>query len=340
MRNFNAHSASCREVSKIRRTRIIAGAIAMALCAWAPVKSTHGADSAGSILTIFYADSLSSYVATLAKTYEHEHPGAQVRTESSGSLDAIRKITDLHLPCDIVITADWRLLETPRPGIEPWAAVFAGNSIGILYTARSKFASRINAGNWWRILERPGVRYGHSNPERDPAGYWTLVVWRLAAHYYNDPAMAERLAAGCPRVNIRPHNVDLIALLQSGDLDYYFGYASDARLGQLEFLKLPAEINLGDISLAQQYAHARVTVGNGANHKTVSGAPVAYAATTTTASANRAAAIDFLRLMLGAAGRKAAADAGLVVYPEGLAWDPSSRMPPVLRAITKPLGKD
>lgn len=312
-------------------------ALGVALCAIGMSRPARAAESDHAAVTIFHADSLNAYVAAIAKLYKAAHPGAQVQTESSGSLDAIRKITDLHLPCDILITADWRLLQTPRAGIDQWAALFAGNSMGIVYTAHSKFAPEINAGNWREVLARPGVRYGHSNPERDPAGYWTLVVWQLAGSFYHDPALAAQLAAGCPRANIRPHNIDLIALLQSGELDYYFGYASDARLGDLKFLELPTQINLSDIKLTPEYAKASIKVGSGAHRKTITGAPVAYAATLTTNPPNRAGALDFMRLMLGDAGRKAAQDAGLIAYPSGLAWDPSQQMPPELRSMTTPL---
>ncbi len=255
----------------LRRAPLVAIAIVIALCAITIRSLAHAAESDHAAVTIFHADSLNAYVAAIAKVYKAAHPGAQVQTESSGSLDAIRKITDLHLPCDILITADWRLLQTPRAGIDKWAALFAGNSMGIVYTAHSKFASEINAANWREVLARPGVRYGHSNPERDPAGYWTLVVWQLAARLYHEPKLPEQLAAGCPRANIRPHNIDLIALLQSGELDYYFGYASDARLGDLKFLELPPQINLSDIKLASDYAKASIEVGSGPNRKSYHG---------------------------------------------------------------------
>jgi molybdate/tungstate transport system substrate-binding protein len=312
-------------------------ALAAGICS-APFGAAAPAGSADPPpLRIFHADSLSGYVTALARVFDREHPHVQVRREGSGSLDALRKVTDLHLPCDILITADWRMLQAPHRGVAPWAVVFAGNSMGLLYTARSRGAAAINADNWYKVLLEPGIRFGHSNPQRDPAGYWTLIVWQLAARFYDDPSLPVRLAAHCPPANIRPHNIDLIALLQSGDLDYYFGYASDARLGKLKFLPLPAAINLGDISRANDYAQASVEVGSGASRKQIVGAPVAYAATLTAAPPNRAAAINFLKLMLGDPGRQAAANAGLIAYPEAFAWDPGSKMPAVLRAMTRPL---
>jgi molybdate/tungstate transport system substrate-binding protein len=320
-----------------RRARLSAIAIVIAICAISMPRLARAAESNHTAVTVFHADSLKAYVAAIAKAYKGAHPGAQIQTEGSGSLDAIRKITDLHLPCDILISADWRLLQTPHPGIDHWAALFAGNSMGIVYTAHSKFAPEINASNWREVLARPGVHYGHSNPERDPAGYWTLIIWQLAARFYHEPELPAQLAAGCPRANIRPHNIDLIALLQSGELDYYFGYASDVRLGDLKFLELPPQINLSDIKLASDYAKASIEVGSGPNRKTITGAPVAYAATLTTNPPNREGALDFMRLMLGDTGRKAAQDAGLIAYPSELAWDPAHQMPPELRSMTKPL---
>jgi len=62
-------------------------------------------------LVIFHADSLSAYVTALAQEFERSHPGVKVHHEGSGSLDAIRKLTDLHRSCDIIMTADWRLLD-------------------------------------------------------------------------------------------------------------------------------------------------------------------------------------------------------------------------------------
>lgn len=329
------HSPALPHVVHVAPAAVFAALLAAALLILPGRAAAHDADPTP--LIIFHADSLTGYMATLAHQFEAAHPGVAVQTQSSGSLDAIRKITDLGLPCDILITADWRLLKKPRPRIEPWAAIFAGNSMGLLYTAGSARAAKIDARNWYEVITRPGVRYGHSNPERDPAGYWTLVLWQLAERYYQAPGLAARLAADCPPSNIRPHNVDLIALLQSGDLDYYFGYASDARLGGLRFLALPPEINLGDIRRRADYAKAAVEVGAGAARHTIRGAPIAYGATLAAQAPHRALALEFLELMLGPAGRAAAEQHGLLGYARPYYADPQSRMPAALRALARPL---
>jgi molybdate/tungstate transport system substrate-binding protein len=289
-------------------------------------------------LTVFYASTLSGYVRELSRAFRSSHPTVEVRAEASGSLDAIRKVTDLHQQCDILLTADWRLLNRPLAGVEPWVAIFAGNAMAILYTPHSKYADAINARNWYRILARPGVRYGHSDPARDPEGYWTLIVWRLAERYYGLPGLAARLEAGCPRENTRPASVNLIALLQSGELDYYFGYASDARLGHIRALALPAQINLSDFQDRASYRTASVEIPADGGRTRITGAPIAYGATLTSNPPNRKAALAFLTLMLGPEGRRAARQSGLIAFPRAFAVDPTGAIPPALRALTAPWG--
>jgi molybdate/tungstate transport system substrate-binding protein len=313
-------------------------AAALALIALAGMRGrAHAADPV--TIRIFHADSLKSYIGDLSNAFQAAHPSVQIKPEGSGSLDAIRKVTDLRLPCDILITADWRLLAQLHSDVEPWVVIFAGNSIGLLYTPQSKSAAEINARNWYDVITRDGVRYGHSDPARDPAGYWTLIMWRLAERYYKQPGLAAKLGAGCPPANIRPHSIYLVALLESSELDYYFGYASDARLGKLNFLALPPEINLGDLAMSDQYASASAEVGSSGNRRVIKGAPIAFGVTLVSGASHRMEALEFIALMTGPEGRKIAAQNGLVSYPTAFAYDPGNKMPRELQGLTRPLPK-
>ncbi len=323
-------SSAC-SAREIRPLLWFAAAALWVTCAGAPVARADDRP-----LTIFHASTLSGFIRDLSRRFRSSHPEIEVRAEASGSLDAIRKVTDLRQPCDILLSADWRLLNKPLPGVEPWVAVFAGNAMAILYTERSRYASEINAGNWYEILARRDVRYGHSDPARDPEGYWTLILWQLAERYYRKPGLAARLEAGCPPANTRPASVNLIALLDSGELDYYFGYASDVRLGNLRALLLPLEINLSDFRRRADYAAAAVEIGTGTIRETVRGAPIAYGVTLTTNPPNRKAAIEFLRLLLGPEGEEATRRSGLIAYPKAFAIDPVRAMPPGLKELTTP----
>jgi molybdate/tungstate transport system substrate-binding protein len=67
-----------------------------------------------------------------------------------------------------------------------------------MYTNSSKYVNDITTDNWYSILARPDVQAGRSNPDIDPNGYRTLIVWKLSEKYYNEPGLSERLLARAP----------------------------------------------------------------------------------------------------------------------------------------------
>lgn len=97
---------------------------------------------------------------------------------------------------------------------------FASDKMVITYTNNSQFAHEINASNWYEILTIPGVAVGRSDPDADPSGYRTLMVWKLAQRYYNRTTLYDGLAQNAPDKYIRHQEVDLISSLKSGEIDY------------------------------------------------------------------------------------------------------------------------
>ena len=62
-------------------------------------------------IIIFHAGSLSMLVERVIERFQANHPNVVIHAEASGSLDAVRKVSELKKPCDLVATADWRLIE-------------------------------------------------------------------------------------------------------------------------------------------------------------------------------------------------------------------------------------
>ena len=60
---------------------------------------------------------------------------------------------------------------------------------------------------------------------------------------------------------IRGASVQLLALLESGDLDYAFEYESVIKQHKLNLLSLPAELNLGNADLNQEYGNVTCKTG-------------------------------------------------------------------------------
>jgi len=245
-------------------------------------------------------------VADLLTEFAKLHPEITPQQETSGSLEAARKITELGKPCDVLAVADYEVIPSLlMPKHTDWYLVFARNQLVLIYTPRSKFSDQINSGNWHEVLVRPGVRYGYSNPDLDPAGYRTLLHWELAQEYYHKPGLYERLKAGAPATNIRPKSVELVALLEAGELDYIYCYRSIAEEHKLPFLTFPAEIDFSDPDKGDFYSTAEIEVAGSrpGERLKLKGAAIRYGLTIPTSAPNKGVAEEFVEFLLTPEGQ-------------------------------------
>ena len=278
-------------------------------------------------ITVFHAGSLSVPFEVAASKFEEIHPDIDVEREPAGSRTSIRKVTELSKLADVIGSADYIAIEQLMfSDFADWYIIFASNEMVIAYTDGSKYSNEINTDNWYQILSREGVEYGHSDPNADPAGYRTLLVWQLAEQYYNLPDLYHKLAAGVPKKNIRPKETALIALLQSGELDYAFEYRSIALQHSLKFVELPPQINLADVQYQEFYATAEVEVAGGkpGTTQTQTGHPILYAVTIPKNASRPDLGIAFLKFLLG---------------PEGQAIMKENGQSPIVPAITNDFQK-
>lgn len=294
------------------------------------------ADVKGDIV-IFHAGSLAVPFAELAKAFETQYPKAHVVREADGSRNCARKVTELGRKADIVASADYDVIKTlMMPEYASWYINFASNEMVIMYTPHSKFANEINSRNWFDILARPGVQYGHSEPNADPCGYRTHLVWKLAEKYYQKPGLYKKLNDGCPDKNIRPKETDLLALLEAGQLDYIFIYRSVALQHHMPFVTLPDNINLKSAKLGNLYSTVSYDL-NGKNpgeKVTVTGSPMVYGVTIPTNAPNRAGALAFIKFMLSPAGKKIIEANGQPTLSPAEASD-IKKIPSELRSLVK-----
>jgi molybdate/tungstate transport system substrate-binding protein len=249
---------------------------------------------------VLHAGSLAIPFAAIEKQFEKEYPGIDVLREGGGSTAMARKITDLGQKADIMASADYTVIdELLIPKFAKWNALFAKNSIVIMYNDSSKYASKINTKNWYRILLRKGVKFGHSDPNQDPCGYRTLLTLQLAEKYYKKDGLYAKLRA-CPGKNVRPKSVDLIALLESGHLDYVFEYKSVALQHKAKYVELPEAIDLSSMKYAEFYKKAQIDVTGKKPGEmlTMVAKPITYGVTLTTVGEHRKAAITFLKFLL------------------------------------------
>jgi molybdate/tungstate transport system substrate-binding protein len=238
----------------------------------------------------------------ISEAFNKLHPAVKILREAAGSVESARKITDLHKPCDIMASADYKVIDNMLiPEHAGWNIKFAANEMCIVYTDRSRYAGTIHAGNWYDILLREDVAYGRADPNSDPCGYRSVMTMQLAEKHYRKPGLANHLTAKDNNY-MRPKEVDLLALLESHAVDYIFLYKSVAIQHNLNYLLLPAEVNLKEPEFSNLYQTAVVPINGKAPGQKVlmTGEPMIYGVTMLSKAPNIKAALAFLEFMLSA----------------------------------------
>jgi molybdate/tungstate transport system substrate-binding protein len=243
--------------------------------------------------------------AEIEKNFEAAHPQIDVLREAGGSTKMARMISELDKPVDIMASADFKVIDKSLiPAKADWNIRFATNQLVLCYTDQSRYADEINAENWYEILARKDVEWGHSDPNLDPCGYRSLMVLQLAEKFYGKPGLYNELLANRPQKNVRPKSVELVSLLKTGNMDYAWEYLSVAVQHDLKYVKLDNHINLGDYRYDAFYRQAavKVTGNKPGTWLTRTGKSCTYGVTLVKDSPNPEGAVLFLEYLLSPEG--------------------------------------
>ncbi len=276
--------------------------------------------SEGSI-KVLAAGSLSVPLKELANKFQEKY-GVKVYIETAGSIETVKKVSELGIRADVVAVADYNAISSYlMPNYTNWYIKFARNELVIAYTNNSRFAKEINSTNWMNILTRKDVRIGFSSPNDDPCGYRAVIMFYLAQLKYKNgifdnlilnhtgikidngtvivPNDSELLTT-TGKIFIKQKSVDLLADLQAGDIDYAIEYLSVAKQHHINYIRLPDVINLSNSTLVSWYSKAVVELADG---KIVHGDAINYAVTIPNNAPNKEYAYKFVNMLLGKEGR-------------------------------------
>ena len=177
--------------------------------------------------------------------------------------------------------------QRPEQPYADWYIRFAGNQLALAYNAESNYADEINADNWAEVLARPDVKTGIADPRFDASGYRALMAYALSEIANKNYGLFGPMFDGQftfpitifrgdemttitvpeiletkpnAHVVLRGASIELIALLESGDLDYAFEYESVIQQHGLKMVSLPAEVNLGEQENEELYKQVQVNL--------------------------------------------------------------------------------
>ncbi len=287
------------------------------------------------VLKVVPAGSLLQPFEDVEREFEAQHPNVDVQIEGHGSIQAIRQVTDLHRPVDVVAVADESLIPDLMFRTDPATGAnftdtytpFATNAMVIAFTNTSRYADEITLENWHEVLARPDVRVGFSNPMLDAAGYRSIMVALLADRYYPDSSiftgligshftppleagdaggtatvrLPEVLRPSDEKLVIRDGSIFVLSHLEAGGIDYAFEYRSVAQGHNLRWISLPQEIDLSSPQLAGEYKVVKVVLGFqrfSAIGQDRTGQPIVYAVTIPNNAPNPELAGEFADLVV------------------------------------------
>ena len=288
-----------------------------------------------SLVNIFHAGSLTTPIKDMIAAYTKLHPEVGFRTESSGSVAAAQKIATGGRIADVLMSADYKVIDDLLiPKFATWNARFARNDMVVGYTDQSKFASEVTADNWFDILQRPDVTYGHTDPSKDPAGYRAVMLWQLAEKFYNKPGLFDQLNNAPAAKNVI--SSDPYGDLKAGKVDYIFSYRSTIMQNGFKFVELPADVNLSDPAKADLYATAKVEItGADGQKSTIAGLPIVYGLTVPNNARHPNEATAFVKFVLGPDGQAIMQKYGQPPIAPAMVADPKA-VPADLQTLVTP----
>jgi molybdate/tungstate transport system substrate-binding protein len=268
---------------------------------------------------------------------KQEYPGVSYNYIFEGSRLAANEITQANKSFDIFASADYRIIPQQLiPAYASWYVIFASNSMTVVYTNHSRFASEINSNNWYQIITRPGVIVGASNKETDPSGSNAIFMLQLAGltYYQNSSYLYDQLyvtKAARHELLIVPTETTLDAQLEAGAIDYELTYTSEAISHRFQYVSLGPRLNLSNVTLTDWYGIVNTTV----NGQLVKGAPILYDFTIPKNSPDTAMAMAFVRALFSPQGQQIIRESGFQTLNPVYIYNQSEVPPDIIQAITQ-----
>jgi molybdate/tungstate transport system substrate-binding protein len=190
--------------------------------------SASAAATGSGAVNVLYAGSLVNLMTKQVGPAFTKATGYTVTGESAGSTALVTDIKGKVYKGDVFISASPKatamLMGTANGDWVTYYVSFASSNVVLGYNPNSKFASVIKSEPWYKAITTPGLKLGFTDPATDPKG-------KLVAEALADTAKSQNLPAlttiASDKANVYPEE-DLVARLQSGELDAAFFYTAEA----------------------------------------------------------------------------------------------------------------
>jgi molybdate/tungstate transport system substrate-binding protein len=186
---------------------------------------------------------------------------------------------------------------------------------------------------WYQVLSSQDLKFGRTDPELDPKGYYMIIAAELANLYYNDSGIKQRILGDDRNTKqIFPEEI-LKTILEQDQLDAVAAYKHEAVARGLPYITLPPQINLADPKFIDFYRKGSYTLGN--DGQIVFGGPIYFSFTIPTTVRNLNGAISFGDFILSTYGQNILKDQGLNPVKPVMEGDIDRIPSPIRTVVTK-----
>ncbi|MDR4491209.1 MAG: extracellular solute-binding protein [Candidatus Nitrosocosmicus sp.] len=279
--------------------------------------TTNDSDNQGKEVFVMYAGSLVKiFEKVIGPAFQNETGYAYVG-EGKGSVQVANLIRDGFREPDVFVSAGsvpmMKLMNTTPPLVD-WFLEFGSAEIVIATSPNSPHFSDLEKARkgeipWFDVVTQDGFKFGRTDPELDPKGYYGIITAELANIYYNNSSIEDRIFGEDRNLKQIFPEETLKTVLETGQLDAVIAYKHEAISRGLPYITLPKEINLGDPTYSDLYKRANYTLQS--DQKTIYGEPVEFSITIPNTVKNMDGAMSFINFILSKNGSKLLESQGL-----------------------------
>jgi molybdate/tungstate transport system substrate-binding protein len=279
-------------------------------------KGTVAGDNQNKVFVMYAGSLVKIFEDVIGPAFQSES-GYPYVGEGKGSVQVSNLIKDGFRTPDVFVSAGavpmMKLMNTTPPVVD-WLLKFGSAEIVIAYSPNSPHfgdLERVRMGEipWYDVISQDGFKFGRTDPELDPKGYYGIITAELANSYYNDSSIKNRIFGEDRNPKQIFPEETLKTVLETGSLDAVIAYKHEAISRGLPYITLPKEINLGDPTYSDFYKRANYTMQ--ADQKTIYGELVDFSITIPKTVKNTDGAISFVNFVISKNGSQLLETQGL-----------------------------
>jgi molybdate/tungstate transport system substrate-binding protein len=262
------------------------------------------------------------YAASLTKIFENnlgplfeKQTGYAYTGEGKGSIQIANMIIDGQRRPDVFISAGTvpiiklmmanSSVTSHHYPLVQWFIKFAAAEMVIAYSHNSRYyddleKARVGQVPWYQVLSKQDFKFGRTDPELDPKGYYMIITAKLSNLYYHNEMIKYKILGDDRNSKQLFPEETLKATLESGQLDAVAAYKHEAISMGIPFITLPPQINLANTTYSNFYKMASYTLHTG---QTIHGQPIYFCLTIPETVKNLSGATSFIKFLLSIDGK-------------------------------------